>query len=1375
MRLFVTVVAAPGLPYRNNGSVGQHGDGLLSEIGRSPVELMLDTEVGSGADISDRLAQEVHVPVRFWIDGKELGRLRVGQHPLISGAVIVAASCDGPAPVRHDFDDHKLVFAVLSGPDAGGLKRLKRGQYSIGRIDDSISIADPQLSRHHARLAVEATTVRLTDCKSANGTSVNRSKIGTAPISVGSNITMGSTTCTLRFSEERRQAPQRSKLDPSEPLVISRGAPSQRRGTIAVTAMLPVAIGVGLALMTGMWIFLAFSAMSALTMLLPIFGGRARRKKFRRDLKVARTEDYERRIEATPFLADTICHTIDAAARRGIGGKLISESPDPPAGGLRNWIRLGMAAQPANLRVDPPDQNFRPPILPAVPVALNLAGAGELVVNGDRHQIEGVVRSMALQISQWNTGDGPPLFFCGRWPALPLSARFLPQTQLLLSVDHALSTIPDDEGLRPVLFIDDQLEITPEQETTFKQMVAAGRLSIVWHGEVAVKSSTPTMSFSGQKAMLRNGQEALEFIPDMVNPENFDRYCRARAQFMSENVDPRRSNASLPLRAPLGGVADVSVRSIQNCWRSAAADVDRLQAPLGTSLTGSVFVDLQGDGPHLLLAGTTGSGKSELLRTLVLSLSMHHCPSKLNFLFVDFKGGSGLGPLQKLPHSVGMLTDLSAEAVGRAMSSLRAEVRRRESLFAQAEASDLASYQQRHGEHLEVLSHLVLVIDEYRMLLEDVPQAMDELLRIATLGRSLGIHLVMATQRPQGAVSADIRANVTTSIALRVQPGMESQDAIGSTSAADISVETPGRAYIQRGTEPPEQFQSASTAEISGERDMGHLVVTTLRNALDPPADRPDVRPSIDSRAVALASYVTTVSAAWTGHSEHQPLRRPVADPLPDLFDDTTGRTFPTGSTSAEPPPEGSISIGLLDLPSMQRQEQVKWQPTDHSHLALIGPPKSGLNSTMRHIVRQLLCRDIRGTHLYVLDGDGTLPGLGRSVQVGAYVSGDELRRAVRVVERLSEALSERLGANTSMFPAHAAAPNSSHVPSRQQALLVLSIAGWGRWLSAIRNSPWPWVEDTIQDLIRDGGKARIVVIICGERELVTSRFFGTIPNRIYLPTGASPETMLSWPKLPAIKKLPGRALLEGSIVPAPGVGQLIPFSRSAWHDMEHAQLQGVVEQQHLPFRVAPLPRLIQPAEIGEVPRHENDLLLGVQGDELWPATLRLRHGDVLLILGTAGSGKSTALDTAASTGSSTRRWVHISHDWLRSLARDGDVAGLEWTKSGSVLLLDDADQLSPREQQVVTDLHNCGCSVIMTATTGAAVMTRIPLAMQARSVGKGIVLAPRAVLDGDFFGARLEVEPRVYPGRGTIIKNGTSCPVQLFLPPTELNESADR
>ncbi|WP_155853086.1 FtsK/SpoIIIE domain-containing protein, partial [Arthrobacter sp. H14] len=1011
MRLYVTVVAAPGLSWDDYECQPQHRSRLLAQLPNNPVELALKIEAGPGSAIVTQLELETPAPTRFWVEGRDLGKLQVGEPPLVDGVVIVATPHDGSVPVRRHRFNQDLVFSVLSGPDSGELKVLRRGAYSIGRVGHNINIADPQLSRHHAQLTVEAARVQLKDCRSANGSFVDQARITTAPVTTDSIMQMGSSRCSLRFSDESKSLPQ-MHLDPSEPLVISRDAPPQRRGTIMLTALLPVVIGVGLALITGMWIFLAFSAVSAVTMLLPVFSGRGRRAKFKKDLEAARIADRDRRLAATPFLADTIRQTLESAAavsRMGCPTEREVNEVDQSADTSR-WIRLGTAAQPANLRLDPPGKGFVPPVLPAMPVALNLSMVGQFAIAGADDQVSAMIRSLSMQIFQ-ATGHYQRLMFCGPLSAFPLSARFLPGVQLILRAPEAVSVLRDEEGLPPVLFIGQQSGITSKEEDTIRQMTAAGRLNVIWYGDKVFREDMPTLTLSRESAVYRIGHEQLALVPDMVSEPNFDRYCRARARLLAYSPPTGTTIRKMPVKAPLNGIIDANVDGIRNSWDGANADAAQLQAPIGVTPSAPMAIDLQQDGPHLLIAGTTGSGKSELLRTIVLSLAMHHSPSKLNFLFVDFKGGSGLGPLRSLPHTVGMLTDLSAEAVGRAMDSLHAEVRRRELLFAQAEAADLASYRKLRTKGLEELAHLVVVIDEYRMLLEEVPDAMDELLRIATLGRSLGLHLVMATQRPQGAVSADIRANVTTSIALRVQSAMESQDVIDSSVAAGISVKVPGRAYLKRGGESPEQFQSASTSEITPRigGTSGPATITTLQHSLEAESLVEEIPPDIDSRSDALKGYITAVSAAWYEHGG-PPARSPITDPLPERLDEVA----PWLGTRANHPEAPDVDkepilLGLLDLPSVQQQKRLIWAPEEHSHLALLGAPRSGLNSSIRHIVRQLLRRDVRRTHMYILDGDGTLPGLNRDCHVGAYVGADEIRRAVRVIELLAEAHLERL------------------------------------------------------------------------------------------------------------------------------------------------------------------------------------------------------------------------------------------------------------------------------------------------------------------------------------------------------------------------------
>ena len=184
-------------------------------------------------------------------------------------------------------------------------------------------------------------------------------------------------------------------------------------------------------------------------------------------------------------------------------------------------------------------------------------------------------------------------------------------------------------------------------------------------------------------------------------------------------------------------------------------------APTG----GTLAVDLVADGPHALVAGTTGAGKSELLTTLVLALALTHPPDRLAMLLVDFKGGTGLGPVAGLPHVLEHVTDLDATHARRVLTALRAELRRRERVLTAAGARDLLDLDPAAA---GTPPRLLVVVDELRALTEDVPDASGALARIAAQGRALGVHLVLATQRPAGAVGADLRANVALRVALRV-------------------------------------------------------------------------------------------------------------------------------------------------------------------------------------------------------------------------------------------------------------------------------------------------------------------------------------------------------------------------------------------------------------------------------------------------------------------------------------------------------------------------------------------------------------------------------------------------------------------------------
>lgn len=276
----------------------------------------------------------------------------------------------------------------------------------------------------------------------------------------------------------------------------------------------------------------------------------------------------------------------------------------------------------------------------------------------------------------------------------------------------------------------------------------------------------------------------------------------------------RRPTPSPPPVVALGDLPDVPPATAAAVTRSWSAGLRPV--PLGVGAGGRVVtVDLRRDGPHALVAGTTGAGKSALLSTLVLAHALGEPPDRLAVLLVDFKGGAGLGPVAGLPHVLDHVTDLDAVRARRVLVGLAAELRRRELLLARGGATDLTGLD---ADRPETPPRLLVVVDELRALADDVPDAMPSLARLAAQGRALGVHLVLATQRPAGAVPADLRANLGLRICLRVADAADSTDVLDDPAAARIDPALPGRALLRVAGGPLVPFQTARAATAAPAR-----------------------------------------------------------------------------------------------------------------------------------------------------------------------------------------------------------------------------------------------------------------------------------------------------------------------------------------------------------------------------------------------------------------------------------------------------------------------------------------------------------------------------------------------------------------------------
>ena len=324
-----------------------------------------------------------------------------------------------------------------------------------------------------------------------------------------------------------------------------------------------------------------------------------------------------------------------------------------------------------------------------------------------------------------------------------------------------------------------------------------------------------------------------------------------------------------------------------------------LSAPIGRDAAGVVELDLVRDGPHAVVAGTTGAGKSELLVSWVLAMAARHPPSAVTFLLVDFKGGAAFAPLTGLPHVIGTVSDLDARRSARAIESLRAELLRRERVLAEAGVRSIDEPAGHgvagHGDTR--LARLVIVVDEFAAVVSGQPELHELFADLSARGRSLGLHLVLCTQRPSGVVRDAVLANVTLRISLRVTDRGDSIAMLGSDAATRLPPAPRGRALIADGTGTVREVQLALAESGDAER----FAVTGA-----PPLE-----------------------AMW-------------CDPLPELL--------PLDALLVEAQVDGAAGIpfGRVDLPAEQRQPIARHDPRVDGHLLVLGAARSGRTTMLR-------------------------------------------------------------------------------------------------------------------------------------------------------------------------------------------------------------------------------------------------------------------------------------------------------------------------------------------------------------------------------------------------------------------------------------------
>ncbi len=584
--------------------------------------------------------------------------------------------------------------------------------------------------------------------------------------------------------------------------------------------------------------------------------------------------------------------------------------------------------------------------------------------------------------------------------------------------------------------------------------------------------------------------------PDRADVATAEALTRALAPLRVETLRPEGTIPTTVRLLDLLGIADPESYDAAHAWSQRAAG-RFLRVPIGLRRGGQPLeLDLNptAHGPHGLVAGTTGSGKSELLQTLVVALALTHHPHDLGFVLVDFKGGGAFAGLRDLPHTLGLVTDLSGSLAERALVTLGAEMERRKRLFSAVGVNDIAAYQRLYwqGRAHEPLSRLVIIVDEFAELVGDVPEFMDGLIGVARVGRSLGLHLILATQSPAGVVGQQIWANARFRICLRVESRQESVEMLHRPEAADLP-RLPGRGYLQVGNN--EVFELFQVARVAGRCPPGgeappprRIVVKRVLPSGRTPA-LPDGPPERTDGAVAWPSDLERVVRRLADAARELRLDRlpsPWPDPLPDAvaLPDLLRRAGLDGWDGARwaLPPERpwlTAVLGLLDDPAHQRQFPLRLElEQQDGHLLIVGAPGSGQEMALRTLLMSLARTHTPAElHVYLIECAGqALAPLERLPHVGGRFTSSDEERVPRLLRRLLDALEER-----KRLCGEAGVDGLAQLrllrPDKAPPAIVVVVTG----LLEFRNT-FPDELLALTRLVREGGPYGIHLLLAAER-----------------------------------------------------------------------------------------------------------------------------------------------------------------------------------------------------------------------------------------------------------------------------------------------------
>ncbi|MFB7468625.1 type VII secretion protein EccCa [Streptomyces sp. NPDC056224] len=932
--------------------------------------------------------------------------------------------------------------------------------------------------------------------------------------------------------------------------------------------------------------------------------------------------------------------------------------------------------------------------VPDQPIALYLRAWSRVLLRGDEERARSLVRAMLAQLAVFHSPED-------LWIALCVSderraawdwVKWLPHAQHpdehdgagpARLVGSALGELEDRLGPEFTARAPFDPEALPAREEPYTVLVIDGGKVPAGHraggpgyrntvvidlsGALSWKPGRTTLRLDvegGSVGLVRTDRERKEQTTELGRP---DALGPAAARTLATLIAPYRMGITVDTGEPMAadteltallGIPDLRRHEPATLWQQRVDGADRLKVPIAIGEDGKpVELDIKesalgGMGPHGMLIGATGSGKSELLRTLVLGLALTHSSETLNFVLVDFKGGATFLGLDGLPHTSAVITNLADESalVGRMQDALHGELMRRQELLRSAgNYTSVLEYEKARaaGAPLAPLPSLFVVVDEFSELLAAHREFIELFVMIGRLGRSLGVHLLLASQRLDEGRMHQLESHLSYRIGLRTFSAMESRGVLGVPDAYHLPPQ-PGSGYLKSGVEALTRFRAAYVSGPHRAGRLGNIPQSRIAGQIVPwstdwtvPRDLPatpdpdPVGPEPDTGETLLSVALERLADA--GPPAHQVWLPPLD--LPPTLDQILPplEPHPEHGLTADTQARGRlvVPVGIVDKPFEQQRELFTVDLSGAGgHVGIAGGPQSGKSTLLRTLIAALaLTHSPREVQFYCLDfGGGTLSGLTGLPHVGGVAGRMDSERIGRTLAEVTSLLNQRelffAERGIDSMATYRRRRAAGEFPEEPFGDVFLVIDGW----STLRNDFMDLVT-VVNGVIGRGLNYGVHVVI------TTARWAELSPavrdqtgTRLELRMGDSMESGIDVRKAATVPRVPGRGLTPdklhflGALPRIDGIEDPEDLS-----DGVAAFVEAVAESWNAPAapRVRMLPTTLHAADL---PAPEGDLRLAIGMDEesLAPVWHDFTESPHLIVVGDSESGKTAMLRLVA-------------------------------------------------------------------------------------------------------------------------------------------------